>query len=104
MPVGELLRRMSAQEFAEWMAFFEMEPWGYDMENWRFGMLAATMANLHRDPKKRRKPYRPEDFMPKSRREKRAKSWQDLKAIARLWNRVLGGREGRSPSADGNGG
>ncbi len=95
MPVAELLRRMSAREFAEWMAFFEMEPWGYDMENWRFGMLAATMANLHRDPKKRRRPYRPTDFMPKRKEDGPRRSWKDLKAIARLWNRILGGREGK---------
>lgn len=28
-------------------------------------MLCATLANLHRDPKKRRRPYTPDEFMPK---------------------------------------
>lgn len=36
-----------------------MEPFGFETENWRFGMVAATQANCHA---KRR--FKPEDFFP----------------------------------------
>lgn len=56
---------MSSREFAEWMAFYVLEPWGWDMENWRSGLVASTFANAYRNPKKHKKPFDVEDFMPK---------------------------------------
>lgn len=32
--------------------------------DFRFGVLASLTANLHRDPKRKRKPYQPADFFP----------------------------------------
>jgi hypothetical protein len=46
------------------MAFYRLEPWGFDADNWRAALVAAMVANTVRDPKKRRKPYQPVDFMP----------------------------------------
>lgn len=90
MPVGELLRRMSSRELSEWMAFFRLEPWGAEIEDWRFGMLASVIANANRDPKKRRKPYEPQDFMPQ--RDKPPaddQSWEEQARILEMWGRVL---------------
>lgn len=47
------------------MAFYALEPWGDERENFRAGLVAAAVYNRHRDGKKERKPYRPEDFMPR---------------------------------------
>lgn len=33
-------------------------------EDLRFGVLASLLANIHRDPKRHRKPYTPHDFFP----------------------------------------
>lgn len=55
---------MSSAEFTEWAAFYSLEPWGFDMENWRFGVIASVIANSVRDRKKRKRPFVPEDFMP----------------------------------------
>lgn len=42
--------------------FYELEPWGSDMEFLRSGIVASTIANCHRDS---RKPaFKPKDFMP----------------------------------------
>ena len=35
----------------------------YD-DDYRTGMICATVANVNRDPKKKREPWKPEDFMP----------------------------------------
>ena len=83
---------MSSRELAEWMAFFELEPWGTEVEDWRAGLIASTVANAMRDKKSRRKPYEPEDFMP--RREVQTKgaeeqSVEDQIAIVEMWARIL---------------
>jgi len=95
MTVGELLARISSRELSEWMAFFQLEPWGAEVEDWRTGLIASTIANVNRDPKKRRKPYEPEDFMPQfDRPEDPGQSPDDHEAILRMWQRALEARDG----------
>lgn len=97
MTVGELLRRMSSRELTEWMAFFSLEPWGTEVEDWRAGLIAATIANANRDPKKRRKPYEPQDFMPRYEKPQvEEQSWEEQARILEMWSRVLQARDGRS--------
>lgn len=45
------------------MTFHGMEPWGFETENRRFGMLAAVVANFA--GKTSRKAFQPADFMPR---------------------------------------
>lgn len=57
-----LLPYLTSRQFCDWMEFYEMEPWGSDMEFLRTGIVASTIANCHRDS---RKPaFKPKDFMP----------------------------------------
>ena len=55
---------MSAREFAEWQAYFRIEPFGEGMADLRAGIVASVIANVNRDAKKRSQPYEPLDFMP----------------------------------------
>lgn len=64
MTVRELLTRIDSRELTEWMAFFELEPWGSEIEDHRFGVVASTIANVNRDPKRRARSYEPDDFFP----------------------------------------
>jgi hypothetical protein len=66
--VSDLQERMTSDEFTHWIAFFGLEPWGYDAEVWRMGMTCATTANAA-GPKKGGKPWRPSDFIPKKRKQ-----------------------------------
>jgi len=96
MTVGELLQRMSSRELSEWMAFFSLEPWGTEVEDWRAAMIAATVANGYRDPKRRRKPYEPSDFMPRHEAPKaQEQSWEEQARILEMWARILQARDGR---------
>lgn len=49
-----------------------------------FGIVASTVANCHRNPKKRRKPYEPADFMPKyggeSKQKKKKQTSREMRA------------------------
>lgn len=76
--VEELQSRMSYGEFLDWIAFYELHPFG--MENWNAGVIASTIANAHRDPKKQKKPFTPSDFMPKVDTDKPSGDWQTMKA------------------------
>lgn len=87
MTVQELLERVSSQELTEWMAFFQLEPWGTEIDDWRAGLIAATIANIMRDRKSR--PLNPMDFMPRWDAPAQAEqSWEEQEQIMAMWGRV----------------
>ncbi len=45
MSVRQAQRQIDAAEFAAWMAYARLEPWGQPAEDFRLGVLAATVAN-----------------------------------------------------------
>jgi hypothetical protein len=59
-----LEEELSAAELMEWQLFFAKAPWGPEVDFYRTGVVAATMLNIHRDPKRKPKPWHPGDFMP----------------------------------------
>ena len=61
MTVERLLNEMSAEEFEGWMQFFALEPWGYDVDNLRTGIVAAQVHNSSGHAKRA---ARPRDFFP----------------------------------------
>lgn len=58
-----LMDTLSSRQWAEWQAFYQMEPFGDVKADWRAGMLASVLANVNRG--KGTKAFHPEDFMPK---------------------------------------
>ena len=62
LPVRELLARMGSDELTEWMAFYQLEPFGDFRADYRSGVIASTFANAHRA--QNTSPFRVEDFMP----------------------------------------
>lgn len=65
IPIAELQERVSSREFAEYWAAYQLDPWGPELEDHRTGIVASTIANVNRDPKKRPRPYTPDDFTPR---------------------------------------
>ena len=57
-----MLATMSARQFEEWSAFYFQEPWGDFRADLRAGIVASTLANIHRKP--RSPAFTPLDFMP----------------------------------------
>lgn len=79
-------------EFAEWMAYYGLEPFGDERADLRSGIVAATIANVNRDPKKTRSAFEPGDFMPKFKEEeKEAKPWEDQLQMVEMLNAAFGG-------------
>lgn len=65
MSVREAQARIDAPEFAEWMAFERLEPFGPQRDDERAGTIAATLANINRDSAKKSDPFMPTDFFPR---------------------------------------
>lgn len=57
------MESLSSRQMAEWWAYYRIEPFGWDVENWRSGLVASTIANVNRG--KSRRVFKPTDFMPK---------------------------------------
>ena len=75
-----MLRDLTSRQISEWMAFYELEPWGHDEEWRRWAELLAMIANIMRG--KDQEPFEPKQFMPSWRREeakKKAKKGQKQK-------------------------
>ena len=54
---------MDSREFTEWLAFYQLEPFGPQRDDARIGVLGAGLAQLLADFKGR--PPKPEVFMPR---------------------------------------
>ena len=42
--IRELLARFDSRELADWQTYYSIEPWGWEIENRRFGTLATLLA------------------------------------------------------------
>lgn len=78
-----------------------MEPSGDERGDYQAGVIAATVANVHRDPDKKSDPYTPDDFklnfepaemMPKP-------DWRQQLAQIELINAAMGGQDLRGTHA-----
>jgi len=61
--VAELQTSISSREFTEWIAFYNLDPFGAEREDLRAALVAATIANTTRGDAQ--DPYTTEQFMPK---------------------------------------
>ena len=88
MSVAEAQQRISSREFAEWIAFNQIEPFGPDRADIGHAIVASTVANSAKG--KKGKTYRISDFLPRFS-PKPAMSESALKgvvgALKKAWNR-----------------
>lgn len=56
-----LLAQISSRQLAEWMAYYQVEPWGTPEARLGAAMLASTVANF--SPISARHDWKPADFM-----------------------------------------
>jgi hypothetical protein len=92
-----MLRRIDIEELREWRAFAELEPFGPRRDDARAAQTSWMLAELHRDKKKRRRPFDLDDFVldhgddkPKKRRKR--KTWKQMRAIGAMLARAAGAK------------
>lgn len=71
MTMKEIQDKMSYEEFIDWMAFYQLEPFGPAVDNLGHAITSSVIANVNRDPKNQKKPYKPEDFLIKTNNPKK---------------------------------
>lgn len=81
-----MLSEISSVQFAEWMAYSRLEPWGEERDDLRMAIIASTIANVNRG--KNSKAFSPQDFMPQFEPETEEQAAERLIAKARA---ALGG-------------
>lgn len=79
MSVKQAQREIDSAEFAEWLAYHGLEPFGEERDDLRAGIVASTIANVNRG--KRAKAYKPEDFMPKFDSHSKQQTPDQMKAV-----------------------
>lgn len=78
---------MTSAQFAEWLAYARVEPFGEERADLRMGIVASTIANVNRG--KGQKPYKPQNFMPDFEPE------DEAAAIARMEAQVMAALGGK---------
>lgn len=76
---------MSSREFSEWMAFFGLEPFGFEAEFLGHAQTAATIANVNRG---KGKAMKVQDFMPK---EQETQTPEQMIQFAAMFTAAAGG-------------
>lgn len=70
MTVERLLTEMGADEFLEWCAFYDLEPWGFGPDRINAGIVAAEVSNW--SGRTRKKPdAKASDWLPRAGRKRR---------------------------------
>lgn len=54
---------MTSAEFTEWLAYYELEPFGELVADQRHGVATSVLANVNRNHEKRPEPYEAADFI-----------------------------------------
>lgn len=100
MTVAELLERISSSELSEWMAYYQVEPFGQERDNLHAGIIASVFANANRDRKKQKKPFTIKDFMLSFKKDKPKKSPEQMLQFVEMLNAAMGGKDLRSKAPD----
>lgn len=72
---------MTSAEYTLWLNEFAIAPWDELRADLRAATVAATIANIYRDKKRRAEPFKASDFMPYAQDVKRESAPQDIKTI-----------------------
>jgi len=55
--VDRMLRSMTGRQFEEWRLFFELEPFGNDVQEDLFASIVQILANVNRGKARRNRPF-----------------------------------------------
>ena len=86
-----MLAQITYRQFIEWVVYGDLEPFDEERADIRSAHIVTALANIHRDRKKRRAPFKIRDFLlPFGDQSLPAKkSLQQLKTVAKLWVAVM---------------
>jgi hypothetical protein len=80
---------MSSEEFVEWIAFHNVDPWSEYRADLRNAIVACIIANANRG--KRQRAFKVDDFIPKFNGKAPRKSVAQLRTMLCLFAKSTGG-------------
>lgn len=86
--VRECQQCIDSAEFAEWLAYYSIEPFGYPMDNLRFGAVVAAIYNVNR--KKGATAIKANEVF---QARKPISDWQDQLKLVEILNEAFGGKD-----------
>ncbi len=89
--VSQMLENMTYEDLYGWLSYFELEPFGFEIDNIRFGQISACIYNANRS-NKNDKVWTPKDFF-QFEKTNNKQSWQEQFSIANRYCLVLEGKE-----------
>jgi hypothetical protein len=87
LDVDLMLESISSSKFLEWIEYFELEPFGYEIENYRSGIIASAIYNVNRQ-KETDKVWDTKDFFNKHV-ETHQQSEEELLSYAKIYTDVF---------------
>lgn len=90
-----MLREMRPSELSLWAAIWAIDPWDEQRADLRAGITASVIANVNRDPKRRRAPFNAVDFMPYRQQDEEDRG-RELSSRLRAGLMIAGHRKKRS--------
>jgi hypothetical protein len=78
---------------SEWLAYFQLEPFGTEVDMLGHAITSATIANANRQ--KGKKAYKPKDFMPDFEKENRQQTTDEMLAFAEMMTAAMRGEDKR---------
>ncbi len=81
--VAEAQERIDSQEFAEWMAYDRVDPFGEHRADLRAALVASVIANSNRG--KNKSAFKLEDFMLDFSGEKKRQDWMEMQSALFTW-------------------
>lgn len=92
-----MLSSISMDQFLSWLDFYNIEPWGFDTENYRTGLISACIYNSVRGNKED-KVWTPEDFFSFDKTEVKEKKQtsQEQYQIALTYAAIFNGKENKT--------
>lgn len=89
MSVKKAQREINSAEFAHWVAYYRIDPFGDERADLRAGIIASTVANVHATKKSQQ--LKPADFMPDFEPPKR-QSTKEMIDVMRKFTKAMGGK------------
>lgn len=82
------------------MAYFRLEPFGFELNNMQVARLMTMIAEVNRNPKERKQAFRVEDFLLDLGSEDQGQDWEDQLKLIEQYNQAFGGEDMRSQNGD----
>lgn len=97
-----MLQRVDCVELLEMLTFARLEPWGCEVEDWRFAMVGAFIANQWRG---KGEPVKISALIPPRKKkpaaERRQLSYREAREQARAFHEAISGQEPGEPGPAG---